>query len=80
MIMSLLSIFGPMVLKLILGYFEKGQLDKKTMKAVLTFIKEMEEKDYADQVDLDEAMEENDHEMIEWIKKKRGEKNNERKI
>lgn len=78
--MSLLSIFGPMVLKLILGYFEKGQLDKKTMKAVLTFIKEMEEKDYADQVDLDEAMEENDHEMIEWIKKKRGEKNNERKI
>jgi len=69
-----------MVLKLILGYFEKGQLDKKTMKAVLTFIKEMEEKDYADQVDLDEAMEENDHEMIEWIKKKRGEKNNERKI
>jgi len=80
MIMSLLSIFGPMVLKLILGYFEKGQLDKKTMKAVLTFIKEMEEKDYADQVDLDEAIEENDHEMIEWIKKKRGEKNNERKI
>jgi len=74
MFMSLLSIFGPLILKMILGAFEKKQIDAKTMKAVLNFIKEFEERDYEDQINLDESLEKLDQEVIDWIAARRAAK------
>jgi len=80
MFMSLLSIFGPMILKMILGAFETGKVNKKLMKATLQFIKEYEEKDYEDQIELDEAMEENDDDMKKWIEARKAEKLKKEKV
>jgi len=64
---------APAILKLVLGWIMKGEVDAETMKKVLYFAKELEKKGIEVDLEMAKDIEEVDDEMREWVKKKKAE-------